>query len=165
MTHSTVVRGCLVAALVVTLAGCGASTPRSAPVASPTPSPTNAPTASPTPGPTSSAPASEGLPPEGTWQIHVTADDLIAAGWPADLSPWGTYTWTFAGDRATIELLADDGGSAYCAAEMTAVDGQVNFDYDPAGGDCGDLNEVLDWEFDDDGLHLFPCLHGLSIQG
>ena len=38
---------------------------------------------------------------------------------------------------------------------MSPLDGHVRFDYDPAGGDCGDLEEVVAWELADDGLHLF----------
>ena len=91
------------------------------------------------------------------WDLAGQGDGgrFVAAGYPADANPLGTYTWTFADGRATIELSADDGSSAYCEADMSLQDGHVKFDYDPAGGDCGDLDEVVAWELADDGLHLF----------
>ena len=145
--------------LVLSLAGCAgvgsvAQTQASSPDA-PAPSPASEPTISASRSPATPPPASDGLPPDGTWQVEVTEDDFVAAGWPADINPPGTYTWTFADGRATIELSADDGGSAFCEADMSPLDGHVRFDYDPAGGDCGDLEEIVAWELADDGLHLF----------
>jgi len=99
--------------------------------------------------------------PEGTWQVHVTRDDLEAGGWSADDLPEGTYTLTVEPARGTIEMLADDGSSAYCEAALSAFDGHVKFVYDPAGGDCGSLVEVVDWQLKEDGLHL----HLVSTTG
>ena len=109
--------------LVLSLAGCAgvgpvARSPASSPDAS-APSPASQTTTAPSRGPATAPPASDGFPPDGTWQVEVTEDDFVAAGWPADTNPPGTYTWTFADGRATIELSADDGGSAYCEADMS----------------------------------------------
>ena len=155
MYRPAVTRVLLAAVLVVTLAACGASPPSPSLVPSTSaPALTDPATTSPSSHATPPA-VSDGLPPNGTWQVKVTAEDFVAAGYPADANPLGTYTWTFADGRATIELSADDGSSAYCEADMSLQDGHVKFDYDPAGGDCGDLDEVVAWELADDGLHLF----------
>ncbi len=157
MPRFLVVRGCLVAALVVTLAGCGASPPTSIATTTPLPSAMQSAhgLASETPTPTAQPQAtSGGLPPDGSWQVELTASELVAAGWPADVTPPGTYTWTFTDGRAAIELHADDGSEIYCEADLTAVDDHVRFDYDPAGGDCGATVDSIRWELEEDGLHL-----------
>ena len=94
-----------------------------------------------------------GLPPIGTWQYVVAADDFVAAGYPADVNHPGTYTLTLADGRAALEQKGDDGRRT---AKPTSrrQNGHVRFSYDPAGGDCGDLVEVVDWQLADDGLHL-----------
>ena len=145
--------------LVLSLAGCAgvgpaAQSPASSPGA-PAQAPASQTTTAPSRSPATPPPFSDGLPPDGTWQVQVAEDDFVAAGWPADINPPGTYTWTFADGRATIELNGDDGSSAFCEANMSPLDGHVRFDYDPAGGDCGDLEEVVAWELAADGLHLF----------
>ena len=72
----------LSAFLLLILAGCAGTTP-----ATQSPSPSS--------GSTTTAPAADGLPPDGSWQVELSADDLVAAGWPADVTAPGTYTWTF----------------------------------------------------------------------
>jgi pimeloyl-ACP methyl ester carboxylesterase len=95
------------------------------------------------------------LPPDGTWQVDLTAADFQAAGLPADAAAPGTYRWTFEDGRASIELDADDGSGAYCEADMVLLDGSnFRLDYDPAGGDCGDEVDQISWTLEDDGLHL-----------
>lgn len=116
----------------------------SAPAAS-SPS-TRAPSAGPTPA---------SLPPDGIWQVDLTSAELVAAGWPADVTPPGTYTWTFEDGRATIQFDGDDGSGAYCEADMVLMDGSTfRLDYDPAGGDCGAEVDQISWTLGDDGLHL-----------
>ncbi|MEO5704430.1 MAG: alpha/beta fold hydrolase [Candidatus Limnocylindrales bacterium] len=137
--------------VVVLVAGaCGSTaTPSSSGVASvPTTSPTltSAPSVGPTPA---------GLPPDGTWQVELTVAELVAAGLPPDVTPPGTYTWTFEDGRATLEFLGDDGSKAYCEADMVLLAGaNVRLDYDPAGGDCGAEVDLISWTRAADGLHF-----------
>ena len=117
--------------LVLTLAGCAGAGP---------------------PTPSASASGSDSLPPDGSWQVELTADDLIAAGWPADVTAPGTYTWTFASSRARIDLAEDTGNSFYCEADMEPLDGGFRLRYDD--GLCGGEVDDIGWDLDDDGLHL-----------
>ena len=90
------------------------------------PIPTTTPTLVPaTPSPTATAPpqATTGaLPPDGSWQVELTAAELVAAGWPADITPPGTYTWTFNDSRARLDLEEEDGDTFFCEADMEALD-------------------------------------------
>lgn len=95
---------------------------------------------------------SDSLPPDGSWQVELTADDLVAAGWPADVTAPGTYTWTFASSRARIDLDEDTGNSFYCEADMEPLDGGFRLRYDD--GLCGGEVDDIGWDLDDDGLHL-----------
>lgn len=146
----------LIAVLVMTLAGCGGASP--GPSASTTPS-TTAPTAAPTAATPTNSPSPQPqattatLPPDGTWQVDLTVAELEAAGWPADVTPSGTYTWTFETGRATLDLNADDGSSAHCEADLAPLDDGFRLTYDD--GECGGEVDDIRWELDDDGLHLF----------
>lgn len=141
-------RGVLAASVLMLVAGCTGTAGPGA-----TPSPSSVPIATPTAQSVVATPAS--LPPDGTWQVDLTSAELVAAGWPADVTPSGTYTWTFEDGRATIELHADDGSGAYCEADMVLMDGSTfRLDYDPAGGDCGAEVDQISWILQDDGLHL-----------
>jgi hypothetical protein len=138
-------------AISATLVGCAAgSAPpsRSAPSSSAA-TPSSAPAGAPSPAPRSTAAA---LPPDGTWQVQLSAADLVAAGWPADVTPPGTYSWTFADDRATVELDAEDGSQVHCEADMAIVDGQVRLTYD--AGECGGEVDDIGWELVEGGLRL-----------
>ena len=149
--HRHVIPTAVFLSALLALAGCGAT----GPIQTMAPPSTSEPSASPTPVPATPAPDSDGLVPEGTWQVELTSDDILGAGWSADDLPAGTYTLTVAGSHAALEMLAEDGGTAFCEAEMSLVGDGVRFDYDPAGGDCGGLEEVVGWELDVEGLlHL-----------
>jgi hypothetical protein len=116
-----------------------------------------APTASPAPTPTVAqstppAPSPSGLPPEGTWQVELTTAELVAAGWPADITPAGIYKWSFEGDRAALELDADDGSLISCTADMTGAGGGFRLTYEQ-GGECAGFDDI-GWLLADDGLHL-----------
>jgi len=143
-------------------AACGGTAPRPTTTAAPTataapvitvaPTATAAPTSSPSPKPQATA---VGLPPDGTWQVHLTDAELVAAGWPSEIIQAGTFTWTFADGIATFEIAGDDGSSVHCEADMTLVSGYVDLDYERNGGDCETEEDVVTWELADDGLHLF----------
>lgn len=138
----------LLVTLLALAAGCGGS-PRSATGSPETPlAPIATPTASPDPD-------SAGLPPDGSWQVELTAADLLAAGRPADAAAPGIYTWTFQEGRAAINLDAEDGSGAYCEADMVLLDGSsFRLDYDSAGGECGGEVDQISWTLEVDGLYL-----------
>ncbi len=63
----------------------------------------------------SPAPTPASLPPEGRWQVVLSTDELVAAGAPLDGATAGTYTWTFDGDRARIDLEPEEGEGSTAA--------------------------------------------------
>lgn len=139
-----------IAILALTLAACaGAAPPPTTAVA---PTTTVAATSSPSP---TTEPTAAGLLPDGTWQVQLTEQEFVAAGWPADIIQSGTFTWTFADGIATLAVAGDDGSSIHCEADMTLVGGNVDLDYERNGGDCLTEEDVVRWELADDGLHLF----------
>src|SRR5690242_19532643 len=100
--------GSLVAAILVA-AACG-GTPTATPPApvtgsaatstAPSPGTTAAPTASGSPSATavtSNVPtgAPQSLLPDGSWQVNLTDEELVAAGAHPGALPTGQYTWTF----------------------------------------------------------------------
>lgn len=156
MTRFSTLQPGLVAVLAMMVAGCAGASPGPSPSPTPArPAPTVAPTAA-TPttiaSPQTQATAAS-LPPDGTWQVELTVAELEAAGWPADVTPSGTYTWTFEDGRAIIALDADDGSGVHCEADLAPLDDGFRLTYDD--GECGGEVDDVRWELEDDGLHLF----------
>ena len=76
----------------------------------------------------------------GPWQVELTADELVTAGWPDDVTAPGTYTWTFGDGRARIDLRGA-GNSFYCGAEISPwTAGLIKYD----GGNCGGEVDDMD---------------------
>lgn len=104
--------------------------------------------------PAGSPAASElALPPDGSWQVHLTDDDLVAAGAPAAGVQGGTFTWTFAQGRAWIQVDPIGGDPVGCLATETTTPDGVRLVYD-AGGPCDGFMDTIRWSLDDAGLHL-----------
>jgi hypothetical protein len=93
-----------------------------------------------------------GLPPSGTWQVDLTATDLTEAGWSADVTPPGTYTWIFEGNRATLELDPEGGKDVSCEADMESAGESFRLTYDD--GACGGEVDQIRWELNGEELHL-----------
>jgi TRAP-type transport system periplasmic protein len=97
---------------------------------------------------------SEGLPPNGTWQVELTADEFEGMGvWRPKAVDWaGSYTWIFQNGKATA-LNVDKIGPYQCDATYEVVEDVVRFTYtsDP---DCKDEVDDIQWRLEDDGLHL-----------
>jgi len=145
MLRTSRIRGRFAAVLVLILVGCaGAGLPTQ------TPNP-SAPAIG-TTSPTTPGGASDGLPPDGSWQVELSAEDLLAAGWPADVTAAGAYTWTFAGDRARINLHDEAGNSFDCDADMESLNTGFRLTYD--AGICRNQVDDIAWSLDDEGLHL-----------
>ena len=138
-------RSSLVVALVVVLGGCSASSGPTGSVES-----TSAATASPQ---ISAAATPIALPPDGSWQVDLTAEELIAAGAPVDDSRGGVFTYTFDRGRAMIDVRYEDGGHDSCAGSMEFSGDVVRVSYDQSGA-CGNGVDSLRWDLDDVGLHL-----------
>ena len=134
----------LAAALILILAGCAGAGP---PTESPNPSAT---------ADGAAGPAAPGGSPAACRQMvlasRLTADDLVTAGWPDDVTAPGTYTWTFGSGRARIDLDEEAGNSFYCEAAMEPLDGGFRLTYD--GGICGGEVDDIGWTLEEDGLHL-----------
>lgn len=101
---------------------------------------------------------SEGLPPNGTWQVELTVDDLIRMDMlRSNAIEWaGVHTWTFQDGKATWHQQRDAATSFGCEATFEAVEDFVRITYTRNSGDCGGGHEVDDiqWRLEDDGLHL-----------
>jgi TRAP-type transport system periplasmic protein len=96
---------------------------------------------------------SEGLPPNGVWQVELTVEDLIAMDMlRSNAEEWvGLITWTFQDGKATTSL---EGILPYtCEATYRVVEDFVRFTY-TSGSDCKDEVDDVQWRLDEDGLHL-----------
>ena len=138
-------RSSVVVALVAVLGGCSASSGPTGSVES-----TSAATASPQ---ISAAATPIALPPDGSWQVDLTAEELIAAGAPVDDSRGGVFTYTFDRGRATIDVRYEDGGHDSCDGSVVLSGDVVRVSYDQSGA-CGNEVDSLRWALDDVGLHL-----------
>jgi TRAP-type C4-dicarboxylate transport system substrate-binding protein len=95
---------------------------------------------------------SKGLPPNGIWQVELTAEDLEAIGLPAS----SAIDWA---SKQTLTLLDGEGiwffqrpdGNIYCKSTYAVVDDVVRFNY---AADCTGQVHDMQWRLEDDGLHL-----------
>jgi TRAP-type C4-dicarboxylate transport system substrate-binding protein len=115
--------------------------------------------ASVTPEPTTdTAVWSEGLPPNGTWQVELTTEDIVNMGvLRSNAEGWGgVFTWTFQDGKATWHQQQDATNSFGCEATYEVVEDFVRITYTRDSKDCGNGYELDDiqWRLEDDGLHL-----------
>ncbi len=103
---------------------------------------------------------STGLPPNGAWQVDLTADDATRMGVPqSDVKAWvGAFTWTFQDDKAQLDYKGP-GGDFVCQANMAFVDGVARLTYYNSDA-CQNEVDDIQWRLDPDGLHL----HLVAIQ-
>ncbi len=92
------------------------------------------------------------LPPDGSWQVELSTEELSAAGASEQGARAGVFTWTFGEGRATISVSYADGGSVACAAVMQSMGDLVRLSY--TGGACGDEVDSIRWALGDEGLRL-----------
>jgi TRAP-type C4-dicarboxylate transport system substrate-binding protein len=103
---------------------------------------------------------STGLPPNGAWQVELTAEDVIKMGVPqSGVKDWvGMFTWTFQDSKAQLDYKGP-GGDFVCQANMEFVDDVARLTY--FNGDaCVNEGDDIQWRIDPDGLHL----HLVAIQ-
>ncbi len=107
-----------------------------------------------TPAPSTEAEVwSEGLPPNGVWQVQLTVEDIMEMGLLRSNaeSSAGLFTWTFQDGKATTSF---EGIPPYkCEATYAVVEDFVRFTY-TSGTDCDGEIDDMQWRLDDDGLHL-----------
>jgi TRAP-type transport system periplasmic protein len=103
---------------------------------------------------------SPGLPPNGAWQVELTAEDVLRMGVPkSGVKDWvGTFTWTFQDDKAQLDYTGP-GGDFVCQANMAFVKEVARLTYF-SGDACPDEVDDIKWRLDTDGLHL----HLVAIQ-
>jgi TRAP-type C4-dicarboxylate transport system substrate-binding protein len=103
---------------------------------------------------------STGLPPNGAWQVDLTADDVTRMGVPqSDVQAWvGAFTWTFKDGDAQLAYKGP-GGDFVCEANMAFVDNVARLTYFK-GDACPNEVDDIQWRLDPDGLHL----HLVAIQ-
>ncbi len=104
---------------------------------------------------------SEGLPPNGTWQVELTQEDIIGQGVLQSRSlDWaGVHTWTFQDGKATYHFQGQD-ESFGCEATHQVVEDVVRVTY-TSGSDCEGEVDDIQWRLEDDGLNL----HLIDITG
>ena len=90
--------------------------------------------------------------PDGSWQVELTDQDLIAAGSPVEDAHGGTFTYTFAGSRARINVKSTDQGVIECTANAEPTAQGVTLKYE--NGPCGGEVDTIHWLLDADGLQL-----------
>jgi TRAP-type C4-dicarboxylate transport system substrate-binding protein/beta-lactamase regulating signal transducer with metallopeptidase domain len=107
---------------------------------------------------------SEGLPPNGTWQVELTPQDFEAMGvMGSKASDWsGVYTWILEDGKGTFLVSGpiEQTNSGGCAANYAVVEDFVRFIYTTGSG-CDDEVDDIQWRLENDGLHL----HLVDIKG
>jgi TRAP-type C4-dicarboxylate transport system substrate-binding protein len=110
---------------------------------------------------TDPGPWSEGLPPNGIYQVELTVDDFARYGVPPSVSKVedaGVYTLTLKdGNSRSIWLGSIKAGK--CQATYEVVEDFVRFTYYSDAHECDGLVVDARWRLDDKGLH-FDTLGG-----
>ena len=103
---------------------------------------------------------STGLPPNGAWQVELTAEDVMRMGVPqSGVNDWvGAFTWTFQDGKGQLDYKGP-GGAFVCQANMAFVDDVARLTY-YSGDACPDEVDDIQWRLDPDGLHM----HLVAIQ-
>ena len=112
---------------------------------------------------------SEGLPPNGVWQVQLTSEDVIQLGVSKTNAPdWsGIFTHTFKDGvfHTTWEGTEGQakGQTGSCDGTYEAVEDFVRI---TLSNDCGSEVDDIQWRLDPDGLH-FNCIavqNGMSVE-
>jgi TRAP-type C4-dicarboxylate transport system substrate-binding protein len=99
---------------------------------------------------------SQGLPPNGTWQAEITADDFVRMGVLKSVaqSDWaGSYMITFDNGKFIFDWRGEQGQNGKCQAGYELIDNVVHLTYTSLYG-CNNPEEDIQWRIDNDGLHL-----------
>ena len=100
---------------------------------------------------------STGLPPNGVWQVELTAEDFVKMGMlrsEAETEWAGLQTLTLKDGKSLGVWQGLQGQTAKCQANYEAVGDIVRFTYYTDTNEClGQIDEVQ-WRLDEDGLHF-----------
>jgi TRAP-type C4-dicarboxylate transport system substrate-binding protein/beta-lactamase regulating signal transducer with metallopeptidase domain len=104
---------------------------------------------------------SEGLPPNGIWQVELNEEDLVAKGLPRYEAQAiaGVTNWEFQDGQFTQTMQINRPGAISCAGTYELVEDFVRFTYDNSSCEGGEVDDIQ-WRLDNDGLHL----HLVAIQ-
>lgn len=97
---------------------------------------------------------SEGLPPNGTWQVVLSADDFMAMSLtqPAANDWAGIHTYTLQDGQGLYGWDDEDGDSGSCEITYSVVEDFVRFNF--PSSDCGPAVDDLKWRLEEDGLRF-----------
>ena len=106
---------------------------------------------------------SPGLPPNGVWQVTLTADDFMRMGILRSVATeWaGVSTITFQDGKQIGQWVGEQGQTGECTATYEVVEDFVRITRTPITANCPPEVDDIQWRLDEDGLHL----HLVGIQG
>jgi len=114
---------------------------------------------------------SEGLPPNGLWQVNLTIDDVIRMGvLKSNAEGWaGLSSYEFRDGEGTFHGEFLDGLIMDCPFTYEVIEDFFRITYVDLGlgrYECGDQVDDLQWRLDPDGLHLHVvAIHdGLLVE-
>ena len=111
---------------------------------------------------------SEGLPPNGTWQVKLTTEDFLRMGMVQSSAAHsaGMYTMAFQDGTFQGHWQSEQGETVTCAATYAVAQNYVRFTYVPTQ-ECPAGFDDIQWRRDDDGLylHLFDTAKGAPQLG
>jgi hypothetical protein len=100
---------------------------------------------------------SQGMPPNGVWQVELTPEDFVQMGMLRSVaeSDWaGLQTLTLKDGKSVGVWHGLQGQTAKCQADYEVVGDVVRFTYYSDADECvGQVDEVQ-WRLDGDGLHF-----------
>jgi TRAP-type C4-dicarboxylate transport system substrate-binding protein len=102
---------------------------------------------------------STGLPPNGTWQVTLTNDEVINMGVSKAKAPdWsGVYSFTF---QDGVFHWTWEGTEGYAKGQTASLDGSYEVVEDFVRMTSGDVVDDVQWRLDEEGLHF----HLLATQ-
>ncbi len=97
---------------------------------------------------------SEGLPPNGVWQVELSEDDIVRMGVLKSNAPeWaGTWTWMFQDGKAHLKAEVDI--TVECDGTYTVVKDFVRINYYDSKDCSAQEVDDIQWRLEEDGLHL-----------
>jgi hypothetical protein len=100
---------------------------------------------------------SQGLPPNGVWQVELTTDDFVSMGVMKSVAEteWaGVYTITFEDGKYVMIWEGLQGQLGRCQADYELVEEDVVRLKNTNPSECSFGPDDIQWRMDDEGLHL-----------
>jgi TRAP-type transport system periplasmic protein len=102
---------------------------------------------------------SEGLPPNGVWQVELTEEEVVAKGLPRAEAKYivGVTNFEFQDGKVTINMQINTPRAISCMGTYAVVEDFLRFTWtDP----CNSASEDVQWRLGDDGIHF----HVIAIK-